>query len=115
VILEFARLDLIDDHEASSNTHTPEQIHKIKAMMLRVGITSPALVRRVGERYGLITTQGRCEAARQLYAEERTLSMPDGTPIPVGKYPVLFADGLSAEQVHAYVRRDRERTKISGL
>jgi len=115
VSLEFVPLDLIDDYEANSNTHPPEQIHKIKSMMLRIGITSPALVRRVGERSGLITGRGRCAAARQLYAAGETLSMPNGTPVPVGTYPVLFAAGLSTEQVRAYVRLDRERTKISGL
>ena len=113
--LEFVPLDLIDDYEANSNTHPPEQIHQLKSMILYVGITSPALVRRVGERYGLIAGHGRHEAVAQLYAEGKTLSMADGTPVPVGTYPVLFAAGLSTEQVRAYVRLDRERTKISGL
>ena len=74
--------------------------------MLYVGWTVPALVRKTGERYGLIAGHGRREAANEL--QGKPLKMADGTPIPAGCIPVLFADGWSDEQIRAYVIADNQ-------
>ena len=104
--IEFIPLSLVDDYDKNSNTHPQAQIENIKALMLYVGWTVPALVRKTGERYGLIAGHGRREAANEL--QGKPLKMADGTPIPVGCIPVLFADGWSDEQIRAYVIADNQ-------
>ena len=104
--IEFIPLSLVDDYDKNSNTHPQAQIENIKALMLYVGWTVPALVRKTGERYGLIAGHGRREAANEL--QGKPLKMADGTPIPAGCIPVLFADGWSDEQIRAYVIADNQ-------
>ena len=104
--IEFIPLSLVDDRDKNSNTHPQAQIENIKALMLYVGWTVPALVRKTGERYGLIAGHGRREAANEL--QGKPLKMADGTPIPAGCIPVLFADGWSDEQIRAYVIADNQ-------
>ena len=104
--IEFIPLDLVDDYDKNSNTHPQAQIENIKALMLYVGWTVPALVRKTGERYGLIAGHGRREAANEL--QGKPLKMADGTPIPAGCIPVLFADGWTEEQIRAYVIADNQ-------
>lgn len=104
--VEFIPLSLVDDYDKNSNTHPQAQIENIKALMLYVGWTVPALVRKTGERYGLIAGHGRREAANEL--QGKPLKMADGTPIPAGCIPVLFADGWSDEQIRAYVIADNQ-------
>ena len=104
--IEFIPLELTDDYERNSNTHPRNQIENIKALMLYVGWTVPALVRKTGERYGLIAGHGRRDAASEL--QGKPLKMADGTPIPAGCIPVLFADGWSDEQIRAYVIADNQ-------
>ena len=104
--IEFIPLSLVDDYDKNSNKHPPEQINNIKALILYVGWTVPALVRRTGERYGLIAGHGRREAANEL--QDKPLKMADGTPIPSGCIPVLFADGWTDEQIRAYVIADNQ-------
>ena len=104
--IEFIPLQLVDDYDKNSNTHPQAQIENIKALMLYVGWTVPALVRKTGERYGLIAGHGRREAASEL--QGKPLKMADGTPIPAGCIPVLFADGWSEEQIRAYVIADNQ-------
>ena len=64
--VEFIPLSLVDDYAKNSNTHPQDQINNIKALMLYVGWTVPALVRKTGERYGLIAGHGRRDAANEL-------------------------------------------------
>lgn len=104
--VEFIPLSLVDDYDKNSNTHPQAQIENIKALMLYVGWTFPALVRKTGERYGLIAGHGRREAANEL--QGKPLKMADGTPIPAGCIPVLFADGWSDEQIRTYVIADNQ-------
>ncbi len=104
--IEFIPLSLVDDYDKNSNTHPQVQIENIKALMLYVGWTVPALVRKTGDRYGLIAGHGRREAANEL--QGKPLKMADGTPIPAGCIPVLFADGWSDEQIRAYVIADNQ-------
>ena len=104
--IEFIPLALVDDYDKNSNTHPQAQIENIKALMLYVGWTVPALVRKTGERYGLIAGHGRREAANEL--QGKPLKMADGTPIPAGCIPVLFADGWTDEQIRAYVIADNQ-------
>lgn len=104
--IEFVPLQLVDDYDKNSNTHPQVQIENIKALMLYVGWTVPALVRKTGERYGLIAGHGRRDAASEL--QGKPLKMADGTPIPAGCIPVLFADGWSDEQIRAYVIADNQ-------
>ena len=104
--IEFIPLSLVDDYDKNSNTHPQAQIENIKALMLYVGWTVPALVRKTGERYGLIAGHGRREAANEL--QGKPLKMADGTPIPAGCIPVLFTDGWSDEQIRAYVIADNQ-------
>lgn len=104
--IEFIPLSLVDDYDKNSNTHPRAQIENIKALMLYVGWTVPALVRKTGERYGIIAGHGRREAAVEL--QGKPLKMADGTPIPAGCIPVLFADGWSDEQIRAYVIADNQ-------
>ena len=56
--IEFIPLSLVDNYDKNSNTHPQAQIENIKALMLYVGWTVPALVRKTGERYGLIAGHG---------------------------------------------------------
>ena len=111
--IEFIPLELTDDYERNSNTHPRNQIENIKALMLYVGITTLPLVRRVGERYGIIAGHGRREAVQEIYAEGWTLKMADGTPIPAGTIPAVFADGWSEEQVRSYVIADNQVARNS--
>lgn len=104
--IEFIPLSLVDDYDKNSNTHPRAQIENIKALMLYVGWTVPALVRKTGERYGLIAGHGRRDAANEL--QDKPLKMADGTPIPAGCIPVLFADGWTDEQIRAYVIADNQ-------
>lgn len=117
--MDFAALDLIDSYEKNARTHPEKQLATIQRLMVGtdehpgVGWTMPALVEEVDGRYQMLAGHGRMEIARRCYASGKALWMSDGSDIPFGTIPVLFARDWSEEQKRAYILADNQLPQMA--
>lgn len=117
--MKFVALDLIDNYEKNARIHPEEQLETIMRLMIGteenpgIGWTIPALIEECGSRYGMLAGHGRKEIARRCYASGKVLWMSDGTEIPFGTIPVLFARDWSEGQKRAYIIADNQLPQMA--
>ncbi len=93
---EMWPLASLKPYEHNARTHSPEQIEKIQASILRFGFNAPILVDKDG---GIVAGHGRLAAAK-------ALDLPE--------VPVVVLDHLSAEERRAYLIADNRLAELAG-
>lgn len=118
-MVDFIAIEKIDNYAQNSRVHPEAQLGLIRQLMVGddsgpgTGWTVPALIEPRGDRYEMIAGHGRLEIARRIYKDGGQLKMADGTDIPAGTIPVVFARGWSDEQKRAYVIADNQLPQMS--
>jgi DNA modification methylase len=102
--------DLIPYH-ANARTHNPAQVTAIATSLLEWGWTNAALVDANG---GIIAGHGRIMAAAELYKQGKAIRFANGSPIPIGKVPVMNCDGWTEQQRKAYILADNQLAMLAG-
>lgn len=108
-MIRLVDVDSLVPYANNSNDHSPAHVQKVAASMLEFGWTNAILVDEVG----ICAGHGRQLAAMKLYAEGKQISFPDGTPIPIGKVPVLDCSGWDEAKRRAYIIADNQLGRAS--
>ncbi len=93
---EMWQIDSLEPYEHNARTHSPEQVEKIAASILRFGFNAPILVDIRG---GIVAGHGRLSAAKALGMTE---------------VPVVVLDHLSPEERRAYLIADNRLAELAG-
>ena len=97
-------------YDRNARTHSPAQLEKLQASLLEFGFTNPVLA----DAMGLVAGHGRTMALEQLYRDGKTVSFPNGAPIPHGMVPVVDCTGWSEQQRKAYILADNRLALDAG-
>ncbi len=109
-VIEFRPLDGLAAYARNARTHSDEQVSQLMGAMLEFGWTNPVLA----DDNGIVAGHGRCMAARKLYAQGKTIKLPDGTEIPPGSVPVVDCAGWSDAKRRAYILWDNKSALNAG-
>ncbi len=107
---EYRRIELLIPYARNSRTHSDQQIAQIMAAMVEFGWTNPVLA----DADGIVAGHGRVMAATKLYAEGKTILLPNGEPIPIGMVPVNDCTGWTPVQRKAYIIADNKLAENAG-
>jgi len=116
-LIEFLPVSGLIPYARNARTHSADQVADIAGSMRRWGWTMPVLIAQdcAGVPDGsIIAGHGRVMAAEAIYAEGGSINMANGTPIPHGQVPVIFATGWDEQQRRAYVIADNQLGLASG-
>ena len=94
--ISYLRIDQLKPFNRNARTHTNRQIRQIAASIREFGFVSPTLVDRNNR---IIAGHGRVEAAKLLGMTE---------------VPTIRLEGLSEEQIRAYVIADNRLAELAG-
>lgn len=110
----FPSIDSIKLYENNSNKHPRSQIDQLKRIILKFGITTVCLVKKVNSKELLMVAgEGRFTAIKELYEEGHTLYMADGTPMKHCTLPVMYASNLTKDEISAYLIADNNIARRS--
>lgn len=87
----------------NARQHSEEQLKQIEESILEFGFTAPVLfddVVRAGN--------GRHEALERIYSSGKTVTLPDGTPLPNGMIPFIDCKNWNDDQRTAYAIADNK-------
>ncbi len=109
-LVRLRKLSDLRLYEKNSRTHSPEQVETLMKLMLEYGFTNPALV----DEDDLVAGHGRYVALSQLYANGKTVKLPNGKPLPMWTIPTIEVSGWSEEQRRAYIIADNQSALRAG-
>ncbi len=108
--IRFISVEKLTAYARNARTHSEAQIAQIAASIDEFGFTNPVLA----DERGIVAGHGRVLAVQKLYAEGRSIRLPNGEEVPAGCVPVLDVSGLTDEQRRAYILADNQHPMNAG-
>jgi hypothetical protein len=102
-LVELRPVDALVPYARNARKHSDAQVREIAASIVEFGWTNPILADDV-----IRAGHGRQKAAQLLYAQGKTIRLPNGAEIPRGTVPVIDCTGWSEAQKRAYVLADNK-------
>ncbi|WOL24327.1 DNA methyltransferase [Yersinia phage fHe-Yen8-01] len=102
--IRLVDIDTLVPYLKNSRYHSPAHVQQVATSMITFGWTNPMLI----DDAGIVAGHGRQLSAMSLYQKGVQLSFPDGTPIPIGKVPVIDCTGWDEARRKAYIIADNQ-------
>jgi len=105
----YKPISQIETYARNSRVHSADQIHKIAEIIKEFGWTNPILA----DDKSIVAGHGRLQAAKHIYDQGHTITLPSGEDIPQGTVPVIDCTGWSEDQRRAYIIADNRVAEMS--
>lgn len=105
----YKPINKLEPYARNSRIHSKDQIKKIAEIIKEFGWTNPILA----DEQSIVAGHGRLQAAKHLYDQGHTITLPDGKSIPKNTVPVIDCTGWSEDQRRAYIIADNRVAEMS--